>query len=113
MKNPVALTALYGLSLGVVMALENVVGIPDIFLLSVWLLAPVVGYFVGRWWVVLAIVGALIGRMIGWDSAEHDGNPALWPPYVAFEIFRDGFLLLLGVGVSVARDGTRRGHLQA
>jgi hypothetical protein len=81
MKKPVALTLLYALTLGTVMALENVVDIPDVFLLAVWLLAPVVGYLSGA---------------------------------VAFGLLLGGFLLLLGVGASIARgNGTRRRGLQA
>lgn len=107
-ENPVALTALYALALGVVMALENVVDIPDVFLVAVWLFAPVVGFLVGRWWVVLAVAGAVVGRMIGWDSAEHDGNPALWPPYLVSMILLIGLPLLLGVMISEVRDNSRR-----
>jgi len=35
----------------------------------------VVGFLVGRWWVVFAVVGAIFGRAIGWDVGENDGNP--------------------------------------
>jgi hypothetical protein len=112
-EHRVVLAVLYALVLGAVMALENLVGIPDIVQLIIWLLAPVIGYLVGRWWVVFAVIGGLIGRTIGWDSAEHDGNPALWPAYVASDVLVGGFLLLVGVGVAVARDGPRRRDLRA
>jgi len=108
MDTRVALTLLYAVVLGAVLALDNFVGVPDILKVAVWLLAPVVGFLVGRWWVVLAVLGALVGRVIGWEAAEHDGNPALWPPYVVSTIVLIGLPLLAGVAISMARDRSRR-----
>jgi hypothetical protein len=100
----VALTLLYAVTLGVVMALDNLGDLPGVVPLAAWALAPLVGFLVGRWWVVLAVLGGLIGRPIGWDSSENDGNPALWLPYVMTFVVFVGFPLLLGVRISVARD---------
>jgi len=71
-------------------------------------LAPLTGFLVGRWWAVLAVVGAIFGRAIGWDAGEHDGNPALWPPYVVSTLILLGVPVLVGVAISVARDSSRR-----
>jgi len=107
----VALTLLYAIALGAVMALDNLDDLPAIIPLAAWALAPLVGFLVGRWWAVLAVFGGLIGRPIGWDSSENDGNPALWLPYVMSFVVFIGFPLLLGVRISVARD--QRRHRQA
>lgn len=97
----VLLTVLYAGVLGVLMVLENSnPGMSDIPLLAAWLAAPVVGFLVGRWWVLLAVAGAIIGRAIGWDPGENDGNPAFWPPYVVMAIVLLGLPLLLGVVAS-------------
>jgi len=74
MYTRVALTLLYAIALAAVMALDNLVDLPSIVPLAALALAPLIGFFVGRWWVVLAVLGALVGRPIGWDSAENDGN---------------------------------------
>ena len=103
------LVVLYAAAFGTLMALENfhpeMSGTP---LLAVWLLAPVVGFLVGRWWVLFAVVGAIVGRAIGWDAGENDGNPALWPPYVVTVILFLGLPLLLGVVLARLRES--RGH---
>lgn len=113
MNMRVALTVLYGVVLGAVLALDNFVAMPDILKVAVWLLAPVVGFLVGRWWAVLAVVGALVGRAIGWEAAEHDGNSAIWPPYVVSMIALIGIPLLLGVVISFMRNGNRQRHQPA
>lgn len=92
----IALTLLYAVALGVVMTFDNLVDLPGVVPLAVWALAPLIGFFVARWWVVLAVLGALVGRSIGWDSAENDGNPALWPPYVIWLVVFIGVPLLCG-----------------
>jgi hypothetical protein len=97
----VLLTVLYAGVLGGLMALENSnPGMFDIPLLTAWLAAPLVGFLVGRWWVLLAVAGELIGRAIGWDPGGNDGNPAFWPPYVVTATVLLGLPLLLGVVVS-------------
>ena len=95
----VLLTLFYALISGALMALENYhPSMPGWPIILVWLAALVVGFLVGRWWVLLAVVGVLVGRTIGWDPAENDGNPALWPPYVVATIVSVGLPLLIGVG---------------
>ena len=111
MRTRIVLTLLYAIALGAVMALGNLVDLPAIVPVAVWVMAPLVGFLVGRWWVVLAVLGAFVGQSIGWDPAEHDGNPALWPPYVTSTLLGFGPPLLLGVAISIARD--RRRHRQA
>lgn len=74
------------------------------------MLAVLIGFLVGRWWVVLAALGTIVGQPIGWDSAEHDGNSALWLPYVISFVFFFGFPLLMGVAIAVARDRRRNGQ---
>jgi hypothetical protein len=108
MRTRVALTLLYAIALGAVMALDNLDDLPVIVPLAVWVLAPLIGFFVGRWWVVLAVLGAVVGRTIGWDSSENDGNPALWPPYVTSTAVFIGLPLLLGVAISEMRDRRRQ-----
>ena len=107
MNTRVALALLYAAALGAVMALDNLAGLSDVFLLFVWLLAPLIGFFVGRWWVVFTVLGAIVGRVIGWDASENDGNPALWPPYAVSTIILIGLPLLLGVAISAARNSRR------
>jgi hypothetical protein len=92
----VLLTALYAGVLGALMALDNSVDVPDALWLIAWLAAPVVGFLVGRWWAILAVVGAIVGRTIGWDPSENDGNPALWLPYLVTIVLLIGLPLLLG-----------------
>jgi hypothetical protein len=105
----VLLTAFYGVAFGALLAWENfepeISNVP-LFVLSV--AAPVVGFVVGRWWVVLAVLGALVGRVIGWDSAENDGNPALWPPYVAATLVYLAVPLLIGAACSSAWRSRRQ-----
>jgi len=97
----VLLAVFYGAAYGAVSAWENFdPGISDVPLFVVWIAAPIVGFAVGRWWVVFAVVGALVGRVIGWDSGENDGNPALWPPYVAAMLVYLGIPLLIGAACS-------------
>lgn len=108
----VLLSALYAGVVGALMALENAdPGMPDALPIAVWLAAPVVGFLVGRWWVLFAVVGALAGRTVGWDSGENDGNPALWPPYVLTAIVFLGLPLLLGVVLSQAWRGRHRSSI--
>jgi hypothetical protein len=105
----VLLTVLYAVGFGALMALENSnPGMSDAPLLVTWLLAPLVGFLAGRWWVVFAVVGAIVGRAIGWDAGENDGNPAFWPPYVVTAIVFLGFPLLLGVWFSQVRESRSR-----
>jgi hypothetical protein len=101
------LTVLYAAAFAALMALDNYgVDVPPILAIGLWVLAPVVGFLVGRWWVLLVVVAALAGRAIGWDPSEHDGNPALWPPYVLTAIAFVGAPLLLGVVLSRLRRGS-------
>lgn len=104
------LTVIYAVAFGALMAIENSnPGMSDVPLLIAWLVAPVVGFLVGRWWVVFAVVGAIFGRAIGWDAGENDGNPAFWPPYVVADIIFLGLPLYLGVVFSRAWQ-SRRGR---
>lgn len=107
----VALTLLYAIALGAVTALDSFDDLPAIIPLAAWALAPLVGFLVGRWWVVLAVLGGLIGLTIGWNPAEHDGNPSLWFPYVTSFVAFVGLPLLVGVAIAVVRE--RRRHDQA
>lgn len=101
MTRRVPLALGYAGALAVVMALANIgPGISGAPLVVVWIVAPVVGYLVGRWWVLLALVGVLMGRTIGWDPGENDGNPALWLPYVVSSVAFFGLPLLGGVLLS-------------
>ena len=110
----ILLTVLYASAFGAVMALENFhPGMPDAPVLVIWLLAPVVGFLVGRWWVVFAVAGAIFGRAIGWDAGENDGNPAFWLPYVVTAIAFLGFPLLLGVVFAQIRDNRRHRTVQS
>lgn len=97
----ILLTGVYAAAWGVLMALQNVH--PDMSsapLLALWLAAPIVGFAVGRWWALIAVVAALVGRTIGWDRGENDGNPALWPPYVVSSVLSLGLPLLAGLALS-------------
>ncbi|HEX5713434.1 MAG TPA: hypothetical protein VFX85_08995 [Solirubrobacterales bacterium] len=96
----ILVTALYAGVLGALMALENSSGIPDALLLGAWLAGLGVGFLVGRWWVLVALVGMLVGRAIGWDPGEHDGVPAFSPPHVLTMVVFAGLPLLLGVAIS-------------
>ncbi len=106
----VALTLFYAIVLGTVMALDNLDDLPAFIPLAVWALAPLVGFLVGRWWVVLAVLSGLIGLTIGWDSSENDGNPALWLPYVIWFVVFFACPLLVGVAIAAARDRRRHGQ---
>jgi hypothetical protein len=103
MNRRAALALLYGMTLFGVLALDNLVDVPDVLKIVVWLLAPAAGFLVGRWWVALALLG-ILGRVVGWDPAENDGNPALWPPYIVFSLALFGLPLLAGVAAAKARE---------
>jgi len=45
----------------------------------------------------LAVIGAIVGRTIGWDPSESDENPALWPPYVVTIVLLVGWWVILVV----------------
>jgi hypothetical protein len=109
----VLLAALYAIAFGALLALENFnPEMSDMPLLAVWLAAPVVGFLVGRWWVLLAIAGALVGRTIGWDPGENDGTPAFWWPFALTMAVLLGLPLLFGVALSQAwQDRRRRAQL--
>lgn len=97
----VLLTALYSCVLGAVMVLENShPGMPGIPLFALLLMGPVVGFLVGRWWVLFAVTGAIVGRAIGWDTGDNDRNAAFWSLYVLWGIVLWGTPLLLGVAAS-------------
>jgi hypothetical protein len=68
---------------------------------TLWIAAPAVGFLAERWWVVLATIGVLAGHAIGWNSAEHDGDPALWSPFVVTQFLVVGGPLVLGAFASV------------
>jgi hypothetical protein len=105
----VLLTVLYGAVVGLLLALENFhPGMSSAPLFVTWLAAPVVGFVVGRWWVVAAVFGVLIGRVVGWDPAENDGAPALSPLHLLVGFGYLGTLLLLGVLCSYVRRARRR-----
>lgn len=104
----VLLTIAYALICGAVMALDNSEGISAVLLAAVGLLALVVGFLVGRWWVVFAVLGPIPGRTIGWDAAEHDGHAALSTPYVVTLIGLVALPLLTGVWLSRVRDSIQR-----
>lgn len=104
----ILLMGLYAIAFGAVMALENSnPSMSDVPGLVLWLAGPVIGFLVGRWWVLFAVVGVVFGRAVGWDSGENDGNPAFWPPYVVMAIIFTGIPLLLGVAVSQAVQSRR------
>lgn len=97
----ILLTVLYAAAIGALMALENLnPGMSDAPLLTAWLAGSVVGFLVGRWWVLAAVVGAMVGHVIGWDPGENDGNPALWPPYLFMTSVFLAIPLFLGVVAS-------------
>jgi hypothetical protein len=54
------------------------------------------------------VLGAIAGRTIGWDPAENDGNPALWPPYVLTAFVFVGLPLLFGAACSYVWRAWRR-----
>ena len=91
------------------MALANLhPGMSDAPVLALWLAAPIVGFLVGRWWILLAVAGLLIGHAIGWDPGENDGNPAFWWPYLVSLTVLLGLPLLIGVMLSAAYRRWRR-----
>jgi len=97
----ILLAGLYAVAFGAAMALENSnPSMSDLPALILWPAGPVVGFLVGRWWVLFAVSGVIFGRAIGWDPGENDGNPAFWPPYVVMATIFTGVPLLLGVAVS-------------
>ncbi len=96
----ILLTAAYGVAFGAVLALHNHgTGGGDAVTAVVWALAPVVGFLVGRWWVALAFLGALVGHAIGWDPASNDGDPAFWPPFLVMFALLVGGPLALGAAL--------------
>jgi hypothetical protein len=108
----IGLTVLYAVACVVVVASWN--GSPDLpeaATAVVLVAAPIVAFLVDRAWVLLAVLGALIGRTIGWDSSTNDGNPALWWPYALWISVQFGGLLLVGLvlrdGIDLFRDWTR------
>lgn len=106
----ILLTGLYGVALGAVMALENSnPSMSDVPGLVLWLAGPLIGFLVGRWWALFAVAGVILGRAIGWDPGENDGNPAFWPPYVVMAIILIGGPLLLGAAGSRALQNRRQG----
>jgi hypothetical protein len=79
----IALTVLYAGACVVEAASWNdAVDLPSWFGIGLAIGGVGVGFAVGRPWVVLAAVGGLFGRTIGWESGDHDGASALWFPYV-------------------------------
>lgn len=104
----ILLTVGYAGLLGALMALDNSGDVADWVWVVAWLAAPVVGFLVGRWWVALAVLGAVLGRTIGWDAGENDGNPALWLPYVISAAVLVGLPLLLGALCAHAWQGRGR-----
>lgn len=99
----ILLTVVYAIACGAVFALDNLQLWPggEAFSLVVLAAGLVVGFLVGRWWVLLAVLGGLIGRTIGWGEDGHDGNPALWWPYIMSTVLFFGTVLVLGLLVSV------------
>jgi hypothetical protein len=97
----ILLTASYTATLGTLFCLENFnPGMSSVPLVVALLAAPVVAYLVGHWWVMIALVGALVGRAIGWDAGENDGNSVFWWPYVLTTIIFVSAPLLLGLALS-------------
>lgn len=92
----IALTVIYGLAFGAAMTAGNLGHDMPTLSFTLWIAAPVVGFLVGRWWVVLAVIGMLVGHAIGWDRGENDGNPAFWPPFILAQIVFIGGPLGLG-----------------
>ena len=112
---PVLLTAAFTVACGASVAIQNSDSeTGDDLLIACVFASPVVGFLVARWWVVIAVVGPVFGRTIGWDAGENDGNPALWPPYVFSTIALFGLPLAAGLAlgivgrylVGVVRDGS-------
>jgi hypothetical protein len=105
----IALTAFYAITCGALLVLENFnPGMSDVPLLAAWLAAPVVGFLVGRWWVLLVVLAVLVGRSIGWDAGENDGNSAFWWPYLLIATVLFGGPLLVGVLISEALEARSR-----
>jgi hypothetical protein len=71
-----------------------------------------VGFGVGRWWVVLALIGSLLTlgclQATGFVSDWNDGNSPLSFPTIA-QMFWLALLLLSGVGLRRLLDGLRQG----
>ena len=72
------------------------------------LAALVVGFVVGRWWVIMAGLGVVLGRMIGWDASENDGVPALSLLHVVGAFLFVALPLLVGAVCSYAWRAWRR-----
>lgn len=102
------LTVLYASAFGCLLALQNVnPGAFDVPTLVIWLVAPIVGFLVGRWWVMIAVVGVVIGPSIGWDPGENDGTSAFWWPRVVVGVISVGFSLFVGVALYKLRQWQR------
>jgi hypothetical protein len=105
----IALTIFYAIACGTLLAMENFnPEMSDALLLVAWLAAPVVGFLVGRWWVLLVVLAVLVGRAIGWDAGDNDGNSAFWWPYLLTTTVFFGGPLLVGVLASGALEARRR-----
>jgi hypothetical protein len=79
----VLLTLGYAIGLGAMVVADNFnPGMSNVPMIVVWVCGLPVGFAVGRWWVLLAVVGWLVALPIGYDPADHDGNPAFWLPRV-------------------------------
>jgi hypothetical protein len=108
MKTRVAATTIYALLLGAEFYADQK-GLAYDFRHSPWtvsallILTPVaLGAFVGRWWVLAALIGSLAAlgylQLTGYISPEHDGEPPLGIPSWAAMV-EIGLILLLGIGL--------------
>jgi ABC-type proline/glycine betaine transport system permease subunit len=81
----------------------------SLFLVVLTLVLPIlVGFFVGRWWVVAALAGPLVSlgylQAIGYVSAWHDGLPPLG--FVNWVLMVESAILLL-LGVALRARSTK------
>jgi hypothetical protein len=98
------LTVAYAVALGAAFALLNGDASGAGAFTAVVLVAGfAVGYFVGRWWALIAVGGAVFGRTIGWDAGANDGNDALWWPYLVTLVVWTGFPLAVGIATAVLK----------
>lgn len=104
----IPLTVVYSAAFGAAMAADNQGHDVATLLFTLWAAAPVVGFLVGRWWVVLAVIGTLVGHAIGWDRGENDGNPAFRFPFILAQIVFIGGPFGLGALVSAIRRERNR-----